>query len=72
MTFGDLARKKAKRFSVSLSAADYKALKALAEAHRPPLTLQYLVEYGIGLLLAKAENPQLSFDFGDPFAKGAR
>jgi len=49
-----------------------KALKALAEAHRPPLTLQYLVEYGIGLLLAKAENPQLSFDFGDPFAKGAR
>jgi hypothetical protein len=67
-----MARKKLKRFSVSLSPDDYEALRKLADEHRPSLTLQYVVEYAIRLLLDRVENPQLSLDFGDPFSKGAK
>jgi hypothetical protein len=35
-------RTRTKRFSVSVTEADYKKLRAVAKKHRPPLTLQYL------------------------------
>ena len=41
------ADKTLKRFMVSLDAEDYAALRALAEAQRPPLPLQCLVRQAI-------------------------
>jgi hypothetical protein len=36
-----------KRFTVSLDSQDYEALCALAQAQRPPLSLQYTVRFAI-------------------------
>ncbi len=36
-----------KRFTVTLDAADYSRLRAIARDHRPPLPLRYVVEYAI-------------------------
>lgn len=36
-----------KRFTVSLDAEDYEALRKLAEAQRPPLPLQYVVRLAV-------------------------
>lgn len=48
----------AKRFSVTVDAADYHRLVAFGQSHRPPLTLQFPVEYAIQKLLRDAEDPQ--------------
>ena len=40
-----LSRKK--RFTVTLDAAAYTRLRAIAQDHRPPLPLRYVVEYAI-------------------------
>jgi len=37
----------AKRFTVTLDAADYSRLRAIAQDHRPRLPLRYVVEYAI-------------------------
>jgi hypothetical protein len=52
-------RKKSKRFTVSLAERDYNRLVKIANAHRPPFTLQYMVDYGIQRLLERADEPQL-------------
>ena len=57
---------RSKRFTVSVSEADYDALTALADEHRPPLSLQYLVNWAIQQLLERAADPQLSLDLGNP------
>lgn len=44
-----------KRFTVSLDAGDYEALCALAEAQRPPLSLQYTVRFAIRRFLDEYE-----------------
>ena len=38
---------KKKRFTVTLDAADYSRLRAIARDHRPPLPLRYVVQYAI-------------------------
>lgn len=43
--------KRYKRFTVSLDEADYKALRELGEAQKPPLNLQYLVRLAVRNLL---------------------
>jgi hypothetical protein len=60
-----------KRFTVSLDAADYERLRALAAEHRPPLSLQYVVNYAIQEFLARADEAPLDVDLGDPL-KGER
>ncbi len=55
-----------KRFSVTLDRRDYDELLALAERHRPPLSLQYVVSYAVQRLLRDAKNPQLVLKMGDP------
>ncbi len=50
-----------KRFTVSLDANNYAALRALAEGHRPPLTLQYVVNIAVNDLLERHAAKQLSF-----------
>lgn len=66
--------KRTKRFSVTLDVRDYRRLKALADEHRPPLTLQYVVNYAIQDLLARTADVK-SVDLGDPLQRdrpGAR
>lgn len=56
--------KSPKRFTISLDAGDYDALRKLAEAQRPPLPLQYVVRLAVrrfleqpgGMLLNSAAN----------------
>ncbi len=40
-----------KRFTVTLDAADYSRLRTIAQDHRPPLPLRYVVEYAITCFL---------------------
>ena len=65
-------RKKPKRFSISLSERDYKRLQRIADAHRPPLTLQYIVNWALQGILDRAEDPQLMLELGNPLAKKPR
>lgn len=48
-----------KRFTISLDASDYDALRRLAEAQRPPLPLQYMVRLAIRRLLDQPEGTLL-------------
>ena len=50
-----------KRFTISLDPSDYEALRALADGHRPPLTLQYVVNVAIQNLLERHVSKQLTF-----------
>jgi hypothetical protein len=54
-------RTRQKRFTVSLDAADYDALRALADDHKPPLKLQYVVGVAIRQLLDRHAAKQLTF-----------
>ena len=47
-----------KRFTVTLDKEDYDRLSKLADDHRPKLTLQYVVQYAVQLLLDTAESNQ--------------
>lgn len=49
-----------RRFSISLEVDDYEALRALAEGHRPPLSLQYVVNVAVKDLLEKHASRQLT------------
>lgn len=46
-----------KRFTISLDAEDYEALRKLAEAQRPPLPLQYVVRLAVRRFLDQPEGP---------------
>ncbi len=48
-----------KRFTISIEASDYDALRALAEGHRPPLSLQYVMSVAVKDLLEKHAARQL-------------
>lgn len=50
-----------KRFTVSLDCDDYDALRALADGHRPPLKLQYVVSVAVRQLLDRHASKQLTF-----------
>jgi len=49
-----------KRFTVSLEPRDYDALRGIAESHRPPLSLQYVVRYALQEFLDRHEGRQLT------------
>jgi hypothetical protein len=49
-----------KRLSISLEVEDYDALRALAEGHRPPLSLQYVLNVAVKDLLEKHASRQLA------------
>lgn len=70
---GDMSKKRlkrpaapVKRFTITLDAQDYKRLVAIAEDHRPRLSLQYVVEYAIYSLLDQAQDPQFTHQLGNP------
>lgn len=47
--------KPSKRFTISLDAGDYEALRKLAESQRPPLPLQYVVRLAVRRFLDQPE-----------------
>ncbi|MCX5478012.1 hypothetical protein OSH08_03290 [Kaistia geumhonensis] len=49
-----------KRLTISLELEDYDALRALAEGHRPPLSLQYILSVAVKDLLEKHAARQLA------------
>lgn len=61
-------RRPVKRFTVSLDASDYDRLRDLARRHRPPLSLQYVAEYAIQLLLKSAEEDDFADRLGNPLS----
>lgn len=48
-----------KRFTISLDTDDYVALRAFAEAQRPPLSLQYVVRLAVRRFLDQHEDSVL-------------
>jgi|TARA_R110002072_G_scaffold19100_30_gene71224 hypothetical protein len=52
-----------KRFSVSLDVEDYAALKSIADAQKPPLSLQYLVSYALNEFIDSHKDKQVEFNF---------
>jgi hypothetical protein len=59
-----------RRFSVSLEVRDYEALVAVTKRHKPPLTLQYVVNFALQRFLKEAKDPQLLLQLGNPLARG--
>lgn len=57
-----------KRFSVTLSEHDYDEVRALAEQRRPALSVQYVIEYAVQMLLRAAKDPAFAGTFGNPLA----
>lgn len=54
-----------KRFTVSLDIQDYETLRAIADGHRPPLKLQYVVNVAVKNLLERHAARQLTFPLDD-------
>lgn len=54
-----------KRFTVSLDVEDYESLRAIADEHRPPLKLQYVVNVAVKNLLERQAAKQLTFPLDD-------
>lgn len=54
-----------KRFTVSLGIQDYETLRAIADGHRPPLKLQYVVNVAVKNLLERHAARQLTFPLDD-------
>lgn len=61
-----------KRFTVSLDANDYEALCTLAQAQRPPLSLQYAVRLAIRRFLDEHEGRAITLAAATPLAKGSK
>ncbi len=57
-----------RRFSVTLNEDDYERLRELAEKRRPALSLQYVTEYAVQLLLKLADEPDVAQTMGNPLA----
>jgi len=57
-----------RRFSVTLDEGDYERLRELAEKRRPALSLQYVTEYAVQLLLKLADEPDVAQTMGNPLA----
>lgn len=56
-----MGQSRQKRFTVSLDSNDYAELRALAEGHKPPLKLQYVMGVAVRLLLDRHASRQLTF-----------
>lgn len=57
-----------RRFSVTLNEDDYERLRELAEKRRPALSLQYVTEYAVQLLLKLADEQDVAQTIGNPLA----
>ena len=57
------SRPQPKRFTVSLEARDYEQLRQIAQTHRPPLSLQYVVRYALKKLFDEHSDGQLQLTF---------
>jgi hypothetical protein len=53
---------KAKRFTVSLEPTEHDALRQIADSHRPPLSLQYVVRYAMQRFLDESKEKQLQLN----------
>jgi hypothetical protein len=51
------------RLSISFSAEQHRELRALADRHDPPLSIQYLVQHAVKNLLKSASDPQMRLVF---------
>lgn len=60
-----VAEAQKKRFTVSLDAGDYDAMRSIADSHRPPLKLQYVVNVAVKNLLERHAARQLAFPLDD-------
>ena len=60
-----------KRFTVTLGEREYDELKAIAEEHRPPLTLRYVVEFALREFLSRSKDEEVQSRLSDP-RRGAR
>lgn len=58
-----------RRFTVTLNEDDYERLRELAEKRRPALSLQYVTEYAVQLLLRAADEPEVAQAMGNPLAE---
>lgn len=48
-----------KRFSVSLEVCEYRELRRMAQTHRPPLSLQFVVRYAVQRFFDEHKDKQL-------------
>ena len=55
-------KKPVKRFTVSLEPTVYAELRKVAESHRPPLSLQYVVRYALQRFVDETKGKQLQLD----------
>lgn len=51
-----------RRFTVSLDPVNYAELRRIAESHRPPLSLQYVVQYALHRFLEEHKGRQLMLE----------
>lgn len=58
----EMPKTEVKRFTVSLEPAEYEALRQIAESHRPPLSLQYVVRYVLQRFIDENQGKQLPLD----------
>lgn len=61
-----------KRFTVSLDATDYEALCTLAQAQRPPISLQYAVRLAVRRFLDEHEGRAITLAAANPLSKGSK
>ena len=57
------ARKK--RFTVTVDRLTYERLLRIANSQKPPLSLSYVVDYGLQKYLASVEEAQLELDLSE-------
>ena len=55
-------RPQMKRFTVSLEPAEYAELLRIAKAHRPPLSLQYVVRFALQRFVEENKGKPLALD----------
>jgi hypothetical protein len=60
-----------RRFTVTVDEEVHKRLMSLAREHKPPLSLTYVTQYALNLLLQRADDPQFVLDFRDPTRRKA-
>ncbi|MCW5811530.1 MAG: hypothetical protein KIT84_10975 [Labilithrix sp.] len=59
-----------KRFSVTVERGDWEELNRIANGHRPPLSLQYVVNFALQRFLRESRDPQLALKLGNPTDDG--
>lgn len=59
-----------KRFTVSVEVRDYEALLAVGQGHKPPLPLQYVINFALQRFLREVKDSQLLLELGNPLPTG--